>query len=155
MFTVRGATWYTSTRAEVAQLVEQLTRNEQVVGSSPILGSKQTLDFPGFARLRGIAAKRTVTHQDAYERNSYRHRYRHQLEGAGGAGSIACRVDYLRTSRATPRIRPSRSCRRGASTPEAKLGPRRTPILASADSRPEESDQGRRAGWGDFLASSR
>ena len=33
--------YYTAERhAEVAQLVEQLIRNEQVVGSSPIFGSK-------------------------------------------------------------------------------------------------------------------
>ena len=29
-----------STRADVAQLVEQLIRNQQVIGSSPIVGSK-------------------------------------------------------------------------------------------------------------------
>jgi len=31
--------------AEIAQLVEQLIRNEQVVGSNPILGSNELNDF--------------------------------------------------------------------------------------------------------------
>ena len=31
--------WYNSTIADVAQLVEQLIRNEQVTGSSPAIGS--------------------------------------------------------------------------------------------------------------------
>ncbi len=34
-----GITMYSLMSAEVAQLVEQLIRNEQVVGSSPIFGS--------------------------------------------------------------------------------------------------------------------
>ena len=33
-------------KAEVAQLVEQLIRNQQVIGSSPIFGS---IEFPGIS----------------------------------------------------------------------------------------------------------
>ncbi len=34
-------------QAGVAQLVEQLIRNQQVAGSSPIAGSDQIMDFSG------------------------------------------------------------------------------------------------------------
>ena len=37
--------------ANVAQLVEQLTRNEQVTGSNPVTGSLQSLIISGFAFL--------------------------------------------------------------------------------------------------------
>ena len=38
-------------RADVAQLVEQLIRNQQVIGSSPIVGSIQTYAFKHFLSL--------------------------------------------------------------------------------------------------------
>ncbi len=34
--------------ADVAQLVEQLIRNQQVIGSSPIVGSRHPADFPAY-----------------------------------------------------------------------------------------------------------
>ena len=48
-------------RAGVAQLVEQLIRNQQVVGSSPTAGSIRTKDLPRRSRSRGYTSGEAPT----------------------------------------------------------------------------------------------
>jgi hypothetical protein len=49
-----------SVQANVAQLVEQLTRNEQVSGSNPLIGSRSRLDagWGGFFGLGHVGQRR-------------------------------------------------------------------------------------------------
>ena len=46
--------WYNQIGADVAQLVEQLIRNEQVTGSIPAIGSKSLLESPVWAFFLGV-----------------------------------------------------------------------------------------------------
>ena len=46
--------WYITRLANVAQLVEQLIRNEQVSGSSPLIGSMSYFVSPGRLRRPGL-----------------------------------------------------------------------------------------------------